>query len=142
MPVWNWTLAWLLLPLFLLDVAIRRLASWLAFSIVVEVVLIVVLLFGAGVAYGPWWGILGVLLLGIVAGGPPAAADEEPAPLEVEVPGEGPIQVELRLEEWDEGKEYDRHGLDRERTEIIAARSGTPRALNLYRGHPVRGTGG
>jgi len=29
------------------------------------------------------------------------------------------IEVELRLEEWDEGKEYDRHGLDREKTEIL-----------------------
>lgn len=32
------------------------------------------------------------------------------------------IEVELRLEEWDEGKEYDRHGLDRETTEILGVR--------------------
>lgn len=29
------------------------------------------------------------------------------------------VEVELRLEEWDEAKEYDRHGLDRETTEIL-----------------------
>ncbi len=29
------------------------------------------------------------------------------------------IELELRLEEWDESKEYDRHGLDRESTEIL-----------------------
>lgn len=32
------------------------------------------------------------------------------------------IEVELRLEEWDEGKDYDRHGLDRETTEILGVR--------------------
>jgi HPr kinase/phosphorylase len=32
------------------------------------------------------------------------------------------IEVELRLEEWDEGKEYDRHGLDRETTEILGVK--------------------
>ena len=63
-PVWNWMLAWLVLPLFLLDVAVRRLASWLAFSIVAELVLVVFLLFGVGVAYGPWWGVLGAIILG------------------------------------------------------------------------------
>lgn len=67
-PIWNWTLAWLLLPLFLLDVAIRRLASWLAFSVAVEAVLIVFMLFGVGTAYGPWWGILGTVLLGELVG--------------------------------------------------------------------------
>lgn len=29
------------------------------------------------------------------------------------------IEVELRLEEWDEAREYDRHGLDRETTELL-----------------------
>ncbi len=62
-PIWEWMLAWILLPLFLLDVAVRRLASWLAFSIVFELVLMVVLLFGVGVIHGPWWGILGVIIL-------------------------------------------------------------------------------
>lgn len=32
------------------------------------------------------------------------------------------IEVELRLEEWDEAKEYDRHGLDRETTEILGVK--------------------
>ncbi len=67
-PVWNWILAWLVLPIFLLDVSIRRLASWLAFSVVVEVVLVAFLLFGVGVAYGAWWGILGVFILGELVG--------------------------------------------------------------------------
>ena len=67
-PIWNWTLAWLLLPLFLLDVAIRRLASWLAFSIAVEGVLVFVMLFGVGTAHGHWWGVLGTLLLGELVG--------------------------------------------------------------------------
>lgn len=32
------------------------------------------------------------------------------------------IEVELALEEWDEGKDYDRHGLDREFSEILGVR--------------------
>ena len=32
------------------------------------------------------------------------------------------IEVELALEEWDESKDYDRHGLDREVTEILGVR--------------------
>ncbi len=66
--VWSWTIAWLLLPLFLLDVAARRLASWLALSIVVELLIIVVLLFGADVIHTTWWGVLGVVLLGEMIG--------------------------------------------------------------------------
>lgn len=62
-PVWDWMLKWLLLPLFLLDVGVRRLASWLAFSIVVEVVLLVFLLFGLDYVHGPWWSVLGVFVL-------------------------------------------------------------------------------
>ncbi len=67
-PVWDWTLAWVLLPLFLLDVSVRRLASWLALSIVVELLIIVVLLFGAGVIYTNWFGVLGVLILAELVG--------------------------------------------------------------------------
>jgi hypothetical protein len=67
-PAWDWTVAWLLLPLFLLDVAARRLASWLALSIVVEILLIVVLLFGAGIIYTTWWSVLGVLILAELVG--------------------------------------------------------------------------
>jgi uncharacterized membrane protein/Mg-chelatase subunit ChlD len=67
-PTWDWVLAWLLLPLFLTDVAVRRLASWLALSIAIEIVLLVVLLFGAGLAYGPWWGVLGAFALAELVG--------------------------------------------------------------------------
>jgi len=45
-PAWMWVLGWLLLPAFLLDVAARRLAHWLAFSIAAEVVVLCVLLGG------------------------------------------------------------------------------------------------
>ncbi|MCA9249605.1 MAG: VWA domain-containing protein [Phycisphaerales bacterium] len=62
-PVWEWVLAWILLPLFLLDVAVRRLASWFAFSVVLEIVLLVVLLFGVGIAHSGIWGIIGVVVL-------------------------------------------------------------------------------
>lgn len=67
-PAWEWVLAWLLLPAFLLDVSVRRLASWLALSIAVELVLLVVLLFGLGIRFGPWWGILGAVLLAELVG--------------------------------------------------------------------------
>ncbi len=67
-PAWEWVVAWLLLPIFLLDVAVRRLASWLALSVVIEVVIIVILLFGLNMKYGPWWGILGVFLLAELIG--------------------------------------------------------------------------
>ncbi len=67
-PAWAWVLAWLLLPAFLLDVAVRRLASWLALSIAVEIVVLVVLLFGLNLRYAPWWGILGALLLAELIG--------------------------------------------------------------------------
>jgi hypothetical protein len=71
-PVWEWVLAWLLLPLFLMDVAFRRLASTVAVSIFVEVVLDVVLLFGFGIADWPGlyriWGIVLVLLVGEIVG--------------------------------------------------------------------------
>ncbi len=53
-PAWEWVVAWLLLPAFLLDVAIRRLASWLAVSIAIELVILVVLLFGLDMRYSAW----------------------------------------------------------------------------------------
>ena len=56
LPVWEWVLSWLILPLFLLDVAVRRLASWVAWSILAEAVLLVVLLFGVDMAHWSWWG--------------------------------------------------------------------------------------
>jgi hypothetical protein len=67
-PAWEWVLAWLLLPMFLLDVAVRRLASWLALSIAVELVLLVVLLFGLDMRYAPWWGVLGAFVLAELVG--------------------------------------------------------------------------
>ncbi len=67
-PAWDWVLTWLFLPLFLLDVAVRRLASWLALSIAVEAVVIVVLLFGFDLRYAPWWGIAGVVILAELLG--------------------------------------------------------------------------
>ncbi len=67
-PAWEWVLAWLLLPAFLLDVAVRRLASWLAFSIAVEVVVLVVLLFGLDLLHAGWWGVFGAFLLAEVIG--------------------------------------------------------------------------
>jgi hypothetical protein len=41
-PVWRWIVTWLLLPLFLLDVAGRRLASVVAMSVYVEIAVFVV----------------------------------------------------------------------------------------------------
>jgi hypothetical protein len=67
-PAWDWTLGWLVLPLFLLDVAVRRLASWLAFSICVEGVVIVFLLWGLDLIHGSVLGVVGVLLLGELVG--------------------------------------------------------------------------
>jgi hypothetical protein len=55
-------LAWLVLPAFLLDVAVRRLANWLAFSIAVELVVLFVLLAGVQ-QYTSIWGIIGAILI-------------------------------------------------------------------------------
>lgn len=71
-PAWEWVLAWLVLPLFLFDVAYRRLASTVAISVVVELLLDFVLLFGFGIIYLPgWrgvWGTFLVILLGEIVG--------------------------------------------------------------------------
>ena len=67
-PAWDWTLGWLVLPLFLLDVAVRRLASWLAFSIFVEGVVIVFMLWGLDLIHSSLLGVLGVLVLGELVG--------------------------------------------------------------------------
>lgn len=67
-PAWDWTLAWLLLPLFLLDVAARRLASWLALSIVVELAVLVFMLWGLGLVYESGWAVLGCILLAELIG--------------------------------------------------------------------------
>lgn len=53
-PVWRWVVAWLLLPLFLLDVAGRRLASVVAMSVYVEIAVFAVAcsaLLTAGIAW-------------------------------------------------------------------------------------------
>jgi Mg-chelatase subunit ChlD len=67
-PTWNWVLAWLALPVFLLDVAVRRLASWVALSIAVELVVLMVLLFGCGLAEAGWSGKIGALVLAELIG--------------------------------------------------------------------------
>lgn len=67
-PAWTWVLAWLVLPVFLLDVAVRRLASWLALSIAVEVLLLVVLLFGVGWWHDAPWGIVWALVIAELVG--------------------------------------------------------------------------
>ncbi len=67
-PAWDWVLAWLFLPAFLMDVAVRRLASWLALSLAIELVVVVVLLFGFDLRYAPWWGIVGTLALAELIG--------------------------------------------------------------------------
>ncbi len=53
-PVWRWVVQWILLPLFLLDVAGRRLASSLAMSVYVEVAVLVVVLASLWAARGPF----------------------------------------------------------------------------------------
>ncbi len=65
-PAWEWVLAWLILPAFLLDVSVRRLASWLALSIAVEIIVLFVLLFGLDMRYG--WGIAGAVILAELIG--------------------------------------------------------------------------
>ncbi len=67
-PVWAWVLSWLFLPLFLLDVAVRRLASWLALSVAVELVVLAFLLFGLDLYRAPMWGVFGAFLLAEVVG--------------------------------------------------------------------------
>ena len=57
---------WLILPMFLLDVSVRRLASWLALSIAVEIRVLAVLLFGLDMRYG--WGVVGAIVLAELIG--------------------------------------------------------------------------
>lgn len=67
-PIWRQTVIWVLLPLFLLDVAGRRLASALAMSLYVEAVVLVVLV---GLLVGmraTWWGYLGALIFAELIG--------------------------------------------------------------------------
>ncbi len=67
-PIWFNILAWLLLPAFLLDVAVRRLASTVALSVFIEIVFDIVMLFGLGFIYlGGLTSVLAVILV-FVAG--------------------------------------------------------------------------
>lgn len=67
-PVWRWVVTWLLIPLFLLDVAVRRLASTLAMSIYVELAVLVVLIGVLYTAGAGFWGYLGALVLAELVG--------------------------------------------------------------------------
>jgi hypothetical protein len=62
-PVWRWVIQWLLLPLFLLDVAVRRLASWLAISIYAELAVLAMMGAILYAARAPAWGYVGALVL-------------------------------------------------------------------------------
>ncbi len=64
---WAWVLAWLFMPAFLLDVAIRRLANWLAVSIAVELVILIVMLFGMDMRYSAW-GVAGSIIFAELVG--------------------------------------------------------------------------
>ncbi len=67
-PVWRWVIQWLLLPLFLLDVAARRLASVAAMSIYVEIAIVA---FGFAIMYSAgalWWGYVGVVVFADLVG--------------------------------------------------------------------------
>ena len=67
-PVWDWVLAWLALPVFLLDVAVRRLASWVALSFAAEALLLTVLLFGFDMAHFGFWSVVLALVIAEVVG--------------------------------------------------------------------------
>jgi len=53
-PIWPWIVGWFVLPLLLMDVTVRRLASIVAISIGIEI-LIVVWLLGAAGLWRIWW---------------------------------------------------------------------------------------
>src|SRR5690606_11312783 len=65
---WRWVIAWLLIPLFILDVAGRRLASAVAMSIYVEVAVLATGFASMYAAGARWWGYLGVILLAEIIG--------------------------------------------------------------------------
>ena len=67
-PVWRWVVQWLLLPLFLLDVAARRLASTLAMSLYAEVAVFVVLCATLYAGRSPFWMYVLALLLAEMVG--------------------------------------------------------------------------
>jgi uncharacterized membrane protein len=67
-PVWRWIVTWLLLPLFLLDVAGRRLASTLAMSIYVELAVFAVLFGVLYTAQASFSAYLGAMVLAELVG--------------------------------------------------------------------------
>jgi uncharacterized membrane protein len=67
-PIWRWVVTWLLLPLFLLDVAVRRLASNVALSVYVELAILAVFIGLLIEGSAPWWGYLGAVLLAELVG--------------------------------------------------------------------------
>lgn len=67
-PVWRPLILWLLLPLFLLDVAGRRLASALALSIYAEATIFAVMIGLLITMHAPWWSYLGALVLAELIG--------------------------------------------------------------------------
>lgn len=67
-PVWRWIVAWLLIPLFILDVAARRLASAVAMSVYVEIAVLATGCSAMYMAGAHWWGYLGVFVLAEMVG--------------------------------------------------------------------------
>jgi len=67
-PIWQWVVKWLLLPLFLLDVAGRRLASALAMSVYVELAVIAFVCALLYAAKAPPWMYVLALILGEAVG--------------------------------------------------------------------------
>ncbi len=66
--VWREVIAWLLLPLFVLDVACRRLASVVAMSIYVELAVLIVAVAAMRAVGAAWWGYLGAIVLAEAVG--------------------------------------------------------------------------
>lgn len=66
-PIWHWILGWFVIPLLLLDVAGRRLASMVAISICAELVVFIWLIGPLGL-YAYWWGWLPAVLLAEAVG--------------------------------------------------------------------------
>ena len=67
-PVWPWVVQWLLLPLFLLDVAARRLASAIAMSLYAELAVFAVLFGILYAAEASVWAYVGALVLAELVG--------------------------------------------------------------------------
>jgi len=67
-PIWDWIIKWLLLPLFILDVAGRRLASVLAMSIYVELAVFVVMCAALHTGGATPMGYVGALILAELVG--------------------------------------------------------------------------